>query len=437
MKPADARSRSGTRRYRLAYGKTGLEFGLPDSARVTLVEPTFVPGLPDAAAALRQALRQPIGSPPLRARVRAGQRVAIVFNDITRHTPSPLLLGALRSELEHIPDQDILLFNATGTHRANTPDELGAMLSPAFAEGYRIVQNDCRAPADHVLAGRGADGGEIWLHRDFMACDLRILTGFIEPHLFAGFSGGGKAFLPGLARLDTILHNHSPHNIGHPRARWGLTDGNPIWQAITAAVELVEPAFLLNICLNRERQITRLFAGDVRQAHRQGCAFARATAMTPVDDEPFDIVIGCNAGYPLDLNVYQAVKGMSAAAQIVRPGGAIIVAAECWDGIPEDGEYARMLRSAADYPALLEAIRAPGAHRPDGWQVLIQAEIALRCELYLYSHRLTPEQIESARLRPCASIEATVEDLLRRFGPQSRIAVMPEGPLAAPYLRSA
>jgi lactate racemase len=173
----------------------------------------------------------------------------------------------------------------------------------------------------------------------------------------------------------------------------------------------------------------------VRQAHKAGCAFARDTAMTPVD-EPFDIVIGCNAGYPLDLNVYQSVKGMSAAAQVVRPGGAILLAAECWDGIPEDGEYARMLRSATDYATLLESIRAPGAHRPDGWQVLIQAEIALKAEIHLYSHRLTAEQIESARLRPSPSIETTAADLLRRFGPEARICVMPEGPLATPYLRT-
>ena len=254
----------------LAYGKTGLEVELPDGASVTVVQPEYVAGLPDPMAAMREALRRPIGAPPLRTRVKPSDRVGIVFSDITRPAPSHLMLPALLAELEGVPDEQIVLFNSTGTHRANSGDELRGMLGDEIVERYRIVQNDAGDREAHVLVGTTGSGNEVWLDREFVACDARILTGFIEPHLFAGFSGGGKAVLPGMARMDTVMRNHSARNLDSPLATWGVTDGNPLWEEVREAAALVEPTFLLNVTLNRDKQITGVFAGNWVEAHAQG-----------------------------------------------------------------------------------------------------------------------------------------------------------------------
>jgi nickel-dependent lactate racemase len=418
---------------KLAYGKTGLEIDLPDDARVTVVEPKYVDGLPDQVGAVRDALRQPIGSPPLRELVKSSDRVGIIFSDITRPTPNHLLLPVLRAELDHVPDRQIVFFNATGTHRPNTDAELRGMLGDEIVDRYRIVQNDANDRDSHVRVGTTTSGNDVWIHREFIECDARILTGFIEPHLFAGFSGGGKAILPGMALLETVLRNHNARNMDSPLARWGITDGNPVWEEIREAAAMVQPTFLLNVTLNRDQQITRVFAGDFDAAHVQGCAFVKDTAMVRVA-EPFDIVIGSNSGYPLDLNVYQSVKGMSAAAQIIKEGGSIIIAADCWDGIPEHGEYGQLLRQAQSLESLLATVRAPGFHVQDMWQAHLQALICLKADVYFYSRSLSDEQIEGALLTPCREIEATVAGLLRKYGRAATICVLPEGPQTIPYV---
>jgi nickel-dependent lactate racemase len=420
----------------LAYGKTGLPIELPDSPRIRVVEPRFQPGLPDPQEAVRRALESPIGAPPLRTRVKAGDTVGIVFSDITRPMPYPQVLPALLEELRAVPDHRIVLFNATGTHRANTAEELEGILGRPIAGRFRIVQNDARDADAHIRIGRTSRGLDVWVHRELMACDVRIPTGFIEPHFFAGFSGGGKAIVPGLAGLETILQNHGAAHLDHPQTRWGVTHGNPLWEEIQEAAALASPTFLLNVTLNRHKEITGVYAGDFRQAHERGCAAAKETAMVAVE-EPFDIVIGSNSGFPLDLNLYQSVKGMSAAAEVVRQGGSIVMAADCWDGIPGHGEYGRLLREARDPAALLELARSPGLRRQDLWQVHIQALVSRKADIWFYSRNLTDDQVRAAHLRPCRSIEQTVSELLRRYGPTARICVLPEGPQTIPYIAEA
>jgi nickel-dependent lactate racemase len=420
---------------KLAYGKTGLEINLPDDANVTVVEPRYVDGLPDQAGAVRDALRQPIGSPPLKSLAKPTDKVSIVFSDITRPTPNHLILPLLLDELDHVPDEQIVLFNSTGTHRPNADAELRGMLGDKIVDRYRIVQNDANDRDSHVLVGRATSGNDVWIHREFVECDVRIPTGFIEPHFFAGFSGGGKAIMLGLALLETVMRNHSAKNIDSPLARWGMTHGNPLWEEVREAAAMVEPTFLLNVTLNRDKQITGVFAGDFGEAHAQGCAFVKEKAMIPVP-EPFDIVITSNSGYPLDLNLYQSVKGMSAASQVVREGGSIIIAADCWDGIPDHGEYGRLRLEAESLKSLLETIRAPGFQRQDMWQAQIHALVCLKADVSFYSHNLSDEQIEGALLRPCRDIEATVAELLQKYGPGATICVLPEGPQTIPYVLS-
>jgi nickel-dependent lactate racemase len=418
---------------RLAYGKKGLEIRLPDQLHPVLVEPAYVPGLAEQAQSVRDALRRPVGSRALRDVVRSSDKVGIVFNDITRATPYPVILPALLGELDHVRDDHLVLLNATGTHRPNTRPELRTMLGDQIVDRFRIVQNDALDHSTHARVGTTRSGNEIWLHKEYVECDVRILTGFIEPHFFAGFSGGGKACMPGLALLETVLRNHSVAHLDDPRASWGITYGNPLWEEILEAASMVPLVFLLNVTLNRDKQITGVFAGDLEQAHKQGCAFAKRTAMVPVK-QPYDIVITSNSGYPLDLNVYQSIKGISAASGIVKKGGSIIMAADCWDGIPDHGQYARLLHQAKSPAHLLDTVRAPGFAAQDMWQVQIQALISQKADVYLYSENLRDEQITAALIKPCHSIEATVVELVKKLGRAASICVLPEGPQTIPYI---
>jgi nickel-dependent lactate racemase len=420
---------------RLAYGKTGLEVELSDGLDVTVVTPRFVPGLSDPGAALREALGSPIEALPLRDLVKASDRVGVIFSDITRPTPHHLILPAVLDELGHVPRENITLFNALGTHRPNNDAELRDMLGDALVDGYRIVQNNAFDPSTQVRLGTTARGHDIWLNRELVECDVKVLTGFIEPHFFAGFSGGGKAVMPGMAGQRTVLGNHDAGMIGHPQANWGITRGNPIWEEAREVAHRVGPSFLVNVTLNKDKHITGVFAGDLDAAHAGGCAFVKETAMVPVP-HPFDIVITTNSGYPLDLNLYQSVKGMSAAAQVVREGGAIIVAADCWDGIPDHGLYGQLLREADSPQALLDTICAPGFLKQDQWQAQIQALIQLKADVYVRTDNLSAEQIEMALLRPSSCIEDTVEELLTRYGLQACICVLPEGPQTIPYIQA-
>ena len=221
--------------------------------------------------------------------------------------------------------------------------------------------------------------------------------------------------------------------LADPNATWGITQGNPTWEEVMEVAHVVGNTFLVNVTLNRDKAITGVYAGDLDAAHAAGCAFAKATAMVPVP-KPFDIVITTNSGYPLDLNLYQAVKGMSAAAQVVRQGGAIIVAADCWDGIPEHGLYAQLLREARSPRELLDTVMAPGYQKQDQWQAQIQAQIQLKADVYVRTDNLTDSQIRAALLEPCHKIEETVAVLLAKYGPDASICVMPEGPQTIPYV---
>ncbi len=417
----------------LAYGKTGLDVLLDQAWDVTVIEPKFVPGLADPEAALRQALREPIGARPLAKLIRPGDRVGIIFNDITRPTPRELILEAVLEQLPGVPHEDITLFNALGTHRANTETELREMLGNRLYEDYRVVQNNAFDPFTQVCLGKTRRGNEVWINRELAECNVKILTGFIEPHLFAGFSGGGKAILPGMAGQRTVLENHNAEMIAHPNSTWGIDQGNIILDEIREAAGMAGQTFLVNITLNKHKDITGVFAGDLAAAHANGCTFVKETAMVPVS-RPFDIVVTTNSGYPLDLNLYQSVKGMSAASQVVRQGGAMLIAAECWDGIPDHGLYAQLLRQAGSPQAVLEMVRRPGFIEQDQWQVQIQAQIQMKADVYVHSSYLSPAQVRAALLEPAPSIEATLATLVEKYGPSARIGILPEGPQTVPYI---
>jgi nickel-dependent lactate racemase len=407
---------------------------LPDGVPITIIEPKPVVGLPDEQAAIVQALRAPIGGPALQELVRPRDTVAIVFSDLTRPMPNDRVLPPLLEELRlaGVPEEGVVLVNALGTHRPQSEAELRGMLGDQVVERYRIVQHDAWDSSRLVEVARNREGNPVCVNRAYMDASIRILTGFIEPHFFAGFSGGPKAVLPGIADVEAILDNHGPAMIADPKVAWTVTDGNPMWQEMLAVARATEPTFILNVSLNQERQITGVFAGDLLAAYRAGTQFVGKTAMQPVP-EPFDIVITSNSGFPLDLNLYQAVKGMSAAAQIVRPGGDIVVAAECWDGIPSHGEYKRLLWEADSPQDLLDRVMVPGFRCQDQWEAQVQAQIQLKAQVHVYADGLSDEELRRALVAPCSSIEETVAEI-RRENPDASIAVLPDGPQTVPFV---
>jgi nickel-dependent lactate racemase len=416
---------------RLAYGQGTLAIDLPDD-RTTVITPSPRAGLPDERAAFLAALERPIESAPLRARVKPTDRICILFTDITRATPNHRILPWLLEHLGDHPRDRITLLNQTGTHRPNTPAELERMLGPEVVANYRVLNHECEKEEDLVPLGVTHDGTPAFLNRHAVEADLRIVTGFIEPHFFAGFSGGPKGLMPGVAGLRTVMSNHGYRNIGDPRATFGITEGNPLWEELRAIALRTGPNFLVNVTLNEERAITNVFAGDLIGAHRVGIEYVRASAMQKVK-APFEVVVTTNSGYPLDLNLYQGVKGMSAGARILGEGGTLILAAECREGVPAGSPLDHLLRSGNSPEEILALLATPGFVRPEQWQAQIQALIQRRARVLVHS-RLPDDVIRACHLTPCPDIAAAVRSELERHGPQARVAVLPQGPLTIPYL---
>jgi len=415
----------------LQYGREGLDVEIPGTD-VTVVEPRFVAGLPDERAAFREAARRPIGARPLREIVRASDRVAVVIPDLTRPLPSDRLLPWLFEELAHVPAERFTIVNGTGSHRVNTPEELRSMVGRQVLDLYRVVNHSAHDPGSMLPAGRSADGETVYLNRHYVEADRRIVLGFVEPHFMAGFSGGYKGIFPAVADIASIMRYHDARTIGDPRSTWGLLEGNPTQAIVRHNGSLLPLDFCLNVTLNRKREITRFFCGDPIAAHEAACAFSKATAMVACE-RAFPIVVTTNSGYPLDQNLYQTVKGMSAAAQIVAPGGFIAAAARCNDGFPEHGNFKKLLFDHASPRAVLDTIEAPGFSLYDQWEAQMLALIRLKARVGLLSE-LPAEDVRRAYLEPIVDVGAAVATELARIGENSPVAVLPEGPQTIPYV---
>jgi len=417
---------------RLDYGTTGLMAEFPDN-RTTVIEPVYVPPAPNARSTLAKAIQNPIGTPGLRNLYKPGQKIGISVCDITRAQPRQVMLEAHLSEMPRVRVEDVTVFIATGTHRRNSEDEIERMIGREFARDCRIVCHNARDSASLVHVADTSTGVRVLLNREWVSCDFKITTGFVEPHFFAGFSGGPKMVAPGLAGLETVMTLHNAARIGHPNSTWGITRGNPIHDDVREIARLTGVDFALDVTLNRDQQITAAFAGDLLEEHAMACQVARENAMRAVE-KPFDVVVTTNSGYPLDQNLYQAVKGMSAAAKIVKNGGTIVCAAECRDGIPHHGAYGEILGSRRSPRELLEMIASPGYSRPDQWQVQIQAQIQLKAKVLVKADRLSDDQIRGAHFQPIADVSAAVDDALRTAGEEAAVCVLPHGPQTIPYL---
>ncbi len=418
----------------LQYGKGDLSVEIL-SSDVTVLAPKTEEGLPDEAAAFREAVRNPIGGRPLRELIGAGERVAVVIPDITRALPRERLLPWLFEELSHVPPTHVTIVNGTGSHRANTEEELAAMVGPEVYERYRIVNHDAHDPATLEYVGRSLTGRDLYMNREYVQADRRIVMGFIEPHFMAGFSGGYKGIFPAVADVESIMDYHRASVIGHERSTWGVLEDNPTQDQIRANGSLLPVDFCVNVTINRAKEITSFYCGEVHAAHAAGCEANKLTTMVACERE-YPIVVTTNGGYPLDQNLYQAVKGMSAAYQIVAEGGLIISVARCNDGFPDHGNFRKMLLEHDSPEAMLETIHSPGFSTFDQWQVQLFAQILQRARVALHSE-IPPDGVHRVHLEPVADITARISEELETIGQDAPVAVLPEGPMTVPYLEQA
>ncbi len=407
----------------LAYGTHGTAVEVP--AGTTVIVSRELPGLDDPRAAVRRALAHPLAGPPLAELAAGARRVAVVFPDLTRPMPNRTVLPPLLEDLARrgIADGDITLLCATGTHRQATATEMRDLVGPEIVERYAIVDHNS-ASAEHVEVGK-VDGVPILLQRHYVEADLRIITGFVEPHFFAGFSGGPKAVCPGLAATETILEAHHPRRIADAHATFISREGNPVHDFVRAAVALAPPHLSIDVAINRDRQLTAVFAGPLTAAHDAACAFVESSAVQRVGAR-FDVVVSTNGGHPLDRNLYQAVKGMAAAERIVRPGGIIVMAAACVDGIPSGGAFADVLSRARTPEDLIDAT---GGAELDRWQAQVLGRVLQRAQVWCYSDGLTDQMTTDALLVPVHDLTTVVREALDARGRAGSVAVLPEGPL--------
>ena len=417
----------------VAYGKGSIPLRAdPSVAEWEVIRPGFEPAHPNPVEGFRQASAQPLGADPLSEVAGLGDRVVIVTSDGTRPVPNRQLIPWIIESLG-VPDDRLTVLIGTGSHRPNTPAEIDSMFGD-LARRVKIVNHDAFGEEQNQKMGTTASGTDVYLDSAYVEADRRIVVGFIEPHFFAGFSGGAKGIAPGVAGIDTILRFHRADLIGHPNSTWGVIDGNPIQEEIAQAVAMLPPDFMVNVTLNAEKAISGFYLGDYVEAHREGCDAVKAVSMQPVA-RAFPVVVTSNSGFPLDQNLYQTVKGISAAARIVGDGGTIVVASECSDGIPDHGNFAQIMRDSASPADVIGSIQALERPILDQWQAQILAGILERSAIKVRSD-LPREDVEMCKMDVIEDVDSAVAEGLEGTDDR-RVAVLPDGPLTIPYLQDA
>jgi nickel-dependent lactate racemase len=418
------------------YGRSQLELVLPDArlGRVDVLEKRPVPPLRDPDAAVREALAAPIGAPALVELARGRRDAVIVISDHTRPVPNAALLPPILAALAEagLPHDAIHVLVATGLHRPSTPRELDAMLGAELARRLHVVQHDARDADAHADLGVTARGIPIQIDRFYLERDLKILTGLIEPHLMAGYSGGRKAVCPGLAAVATIRAAHGPALL-EGRVGPGLVEGNPLHEALLEALARAGGDFLVDVALDRRRRIAGVFAGDPIAAHARGTAFVEAESLASLD-APADLVIASAGGHPLDATFYQAIKGISAASQIVRPGGVILLFAALAEGIGSPS-FEKLLRESESPEAFELRLEDDTFFAVDQWMVQHLCQARRRARVLLCSDGLPADAAGALLVEVAGDPAQAVERALALAGPSPRVAVLPQGPYVLATLR--
>lgn len=375
---------------------------------------------------IEDAVKMPIDSPSLAELARGRKKVVVIASDHTRPVPSKLIMPVLLREIRSgNPEADITILIATGCHRETRREELRNKFGDEILSNERIIIHDCDAQ-DMVLSGQLPSGGNLWINRMAAEADLLVAEGFIEPHFFAGYSGGRKSILPGIAGRETIYANHCAEFINHSNARYGQLEGNPIHEDMIFAARKAGLAYILNVVINSSHRIIAAFAGDVDSAHKKGTAFL--DRLCREKKIPADIVVTSNNGYPLDQNIYQAVKGLATAEGTVNPGGVIIMAAACDDGCGGDVFY-ETFRQAESACEVFDKISTVPRDRTeaDQWQSQILARILTRHKVILISQ--CPDQmVRDLHMIPAGSLTEALDIADRILGHnKGSITWIPEG----------
>jgi nickel-dependent lactate racemase len=414
-----------------AFGKSGLIVDLPSRFRYQILEARAAQPLPDPIAAVEAALNSPIETAPLEALARGRRSAAISVCDITRPAPNKLVLPPVLSRLERagIPRENVTILIATGLHRPATGAEIREICGAAVAERYRVVNHNARNLDEHRHLGATASGTPVHIDERFVVADLHLTLGFIEPHLMLGFSGARKLIAPGLAAQETIKVLHSPKFMRDARAVEGSIEDNPLHRELLEIARMARHDFMLDVALGRgapgARPICGVFAGDPVAAHHRGVEFV-SEAMLETLEEPVDAAITTSAGYPLDLTFYQAIKGITAASHIVKPGGRILLMAACDEGAGAP-EFSRMLRENPSAREFLQRI-AEAPVTIDQWQLEKLALVTAKASVLFYVPGLPREYHASLWGRAYSTATDAIEALTASLPPNAKIAVIPEGP---------
>lgn len=412
---------------RFAYGKKGLDLTFPDNFHYRILEARSATALPDYPAALEQALDAPVAGPSLSRLAEGRKSAAISVCDITRPAPNRLVLPPILNRLHHagIREESIRILIATGLHRPATETEIREILGPEIADRYTVLNHNAREIREHRFLGETQAGTPVYVDERFVSADLHLTLGFIEPHLMLGFSGGRKLIAPGLAAQETIKVLHSPKFMRDSRAVEGSVEDNPLHHELLEIARMAGHHFMVDVALTRDRRIAGVFAGEPRAAHAAGVSFVSRVMLEQIE-EPVDAVVTSCAGYPLDLTFYQAIKGITAAQHIVKPGGRILLIAECSEGAgaPEFCQMLKRTRSGGEYLNLIEG--APVI--VDQWQLEKLALVTEKIQVIFCTPGL-PAEYRGSLWGPIYDdpVEALAA-LTRSLPSGASIALMPEGP---------
>lgn len=415
----------------LPYGKTEICARIQTRNFLGTIEPKDKPGVADPTAEIKRAIREPIGSPKLDKIVAPGATVAIVVDDVTRPAPTKLMLQPLLEELKAagVKEEDITIIFGCGTHRAVTPEEAVELLGEEIAEKFRVISHDCRAE-DNVRVGKTKYGTEVYLNRFFAEADIKILTGDIGLHYYAGFGGGRKSVLPGVSSLETIRHNHAM--LLHPKARTGNLDGNPVHEDMTEAARLAKVDFILNVVQNKKGEIVKAFAGDLEQAFYEGVKLVEEMYKIPIRQKA-DIVIVSPGGAPADITLFQAYKAVDNALEAVKRGGVIVLAAECPEGHGNQVFYEWMVKfkRLKDVERQIKRNFVLGGHKA---YYLLKALQKVRIILVSCMPNYYVQNV--FRLEPARAINDALNEAFRIAGAKAKVWAMPLGNFTLPVVKA-
>ena len=422
------------------YGKSGIEVSLDPSWNTTIFRPSKQDVIEDPINDIRNAIKNPIGTPSLKKIVNSKKEiksVCIVVSDATRPVPSHLLLKGLLKELSDygLPEEKILVLIATGLHRTSRKDELERILGEYLTSSVKIVDHIARDKNSLAFLGNSINNIPIYINKHYYESDLKILTGYVEPHFFFGFSGGRKSIVPGIAGAETILANHSAENIASPNARFGIYKNNPMAENSTEIAKLVGVDFVVNVSINENHEITQVASGELEGVHKKLVDYQLRHIFKEIR-KPFDIVVCGNGGYPLDLNLYQAVKSMAIGEMAVKKNGTIISVNECAEGIGGgQDEFRELLFSDMPPEKIYKKVLNKEIVVPDQWEIQVLTRIMMIAEIYIVS-KMKEDEIGNIGLKYAKTVEEAIKNSIIKHGSKAKILILPNGPKILPILLS-